>query len=203
MNFINFKSRLIQFVVFSLKDIEKKIPGFNKMNLLNWQKKGYITKLRNGWYKFNETPVEDDLLYYIANRIYAPSYLSLETALHFHGVIPEGVFTCNSITTLKTCRFKTSMGLFNYTNIKSGCFFGYQFIRNKQFIYKIADIEKALLDYLYINHRIGTTEDFDGLRLNKYVLKEKIDTSKLSGYAKLFNSKTLTKKAEMIKFYIS
>jgi hypothetical protein len=56
MQYIEFQNKFNQYRVFSIKDIEKQYPEFNKMNLISWQKKKYIAKIRNGLYRFNEKP---------------------------------------------------------------------------------------------------------------------------------------------------
>ena len=54
MSFLAFKKEMSDFTVFSLKDIQKQFPHFNRMNLYHWQKKGYIEKIRNKWYVFSD-----------------------------------------------------------------------------------------------------------------------------------------------------
>ena len=75
------------------------------MNLVNWQRKGYVQKLRNGWYRFSDETVNEQLLYLIANKIYNPSYVSFESAFSFYGIIPEGVFSILSATSQKNSQF--------------------------------------------------------------------------------------------------
>ena len=91
----------------------------------------YLQKIRNSWYCFTDIKIDETVLFYIANKIYQPSYVSLETALHYYGIIPEAVFTISSITTLKTQKFKNKQGFYTYTNIKSNCFFGYELVQKK------------------------------------------------------------------------
>jgi len=44
MQFIDFQNRLSVYLVFSLKDVSKIIPGFNRIQLDRWEKKGYLKK---------------------------------------------------------------------------------------------------------------------------------------------------------------
>lgn len=202
MIYLDFKKSLSPYRVFSLSDVNKIWPQFNYMNLLHWQKKGYIVKLRNGWYKFNDAINDETELFYIANKIYSPSYVSLESALHYHKLIPEGVFSVRSVTTLKTAQYNTTYSLFTYTNIKNAGYFGIQLVPSGNSVFKMAEPEKAILDYLYLNPRIKTIEDLEELRLNTPLLREKLNESKLEAYAGLFGSKILMLKVEMFKkFY--
>lgn len=202
MIYLDFKKSLAPYEVFSLSDVNKIWPEFNNMNLLHWQKKGYIVKIRNGWYKFNEAISEETELYFIANKIYSPSYISLESALNYYNFIPEGVFKISSVTTLKTAEFKTTYGLFSYTNIKAPVYFGYQLISSHNKVFKVAEPEKAILDYLYSTPRVKTKEDLEEIRLNAIILKEKINIPKLLAYAGLFGSKILMSKVDLFKLYI-
>lgn len=52
MQYLEFNNYFSPYIVFSTKELDKVFPNFNKINLLTWQNKGYIIKLRNGWYKF-------------------------------------------------------------------------------------------------------------------------------------------------------
>ncbi|MCF6239713.1 MAG: hypothetical protein L3J74_00015 [Bacteroidales bacterium] len=202
MQFLNFKQQFNKYIVFSVKEIDKLYPNFNKMNLLTWQKKGYLHKIRNSWYCFSDTIIDETRLFYIANKIYQPSYVSLETALYYYGVIPEAVFSINSVTTLKTKEFKNSQYLYTYRNIKTNCFFAYKFVQKENYTFKIAEIEKALLDLLYFRHSLKTFEDIISLRLNKELLLKELNMQKLSDYATLYNSKILLKKVKIINQFL-
>ncbi|NJN33579.1 MAG: hypothetical protein HC817_04325 [Saprospiraceae bacterium] len=110
MNFQVFRTTFKDYPVFSKKEIEKLFPTFDAKNLVNWQKKNYVQKIRNEWYRLNEYSLDTLTLYFISNQLYNPSYVSLETALSHYGFIPEGVFRITAITTLKTQFFDTSIG---------------------------------------------------------------------------------------------
>ena len=81
-------------------------------------KKGVIIRVKKGIYIFGESyrrrPFSRELL---ANMIYGPSYISLETALHHHGLIPERVEAMMSVTEGRGRRFLTPLGLFLYHSI--------------------------------------------------------------------------------------
>ena len=89
----------------------------NAMNLVRWQKKGYLIRLSNQWYTFNDTENHKNINWLAANLIYAPSYISLHTALSWHNLIPEMISTITSVTTLKTNKFSFPPGTFDYHRI--------------------------------------------------------------------------------------
>lgn len=166
------------FRVFSIRDVEKQFPSMNLMNLVRWQKKGYISKLRNRWYVFNDTESRENVEWLAANLIYAPSYISLHTALSWYNLIPEMIATTTSVTTLKTNKFSTPLGNFDYHNLKPDIFgFGYVLenidahrIRSRKIM--VATPQKAILDFFYINSFYNSEQDFIDLRLNESELSK-------------------------------
>ncbi len=53
----------------------------------------------------------------LANHILGPSYVSVETALSYHGLIPERVYEIASMTTQAPRKFNTPLGAFTYTRL--------------------------------------------------------------------------------------
>jgi predicted transcriptional regulator of viral defense system len=105
MQYLEFQNVLKDFTVFSLADIRQVEPGFHRRRLNEWQEKGYIKKVVKGHYVFSGQELDERGLFEIANRIYAPSYVSFEMALSYYGLIPESVFAITSASTRKTSRF--------------------------------------------------------------------------------------------------
>ena len=58
----------------------------------------------------------------IANHLYAPSYVSMSSALRYYGLIPEAVYTKQSMTLKHSRDFDTPLGRFEYTNISREAF---------------------------------------------------------------------------------
>jgi len=81
-------------------------------------KKGTIVRIKKGLYIFGEAfrrrPYSKELL---ANLIYGPSYISLEYALQYYGMIPEQVEAVTSVTSGRSRKFSTPSGLFTYRQI--------------------------------------------------------------------------------------
>ena len=81
-------------------------------------RKGHIVRVKKGLYVWGELL---DFSGYskkiLANLVYGPSYISLETALSFYGLIPERVETVTSVTLKKNNLFKTPIGSFEYIQI--------------------------------------------------------------------------------------
>ena len=88
-----FRKVLYGFPVIMPTDIHLSLPDFDMKNLIYWQKKGYVIKLRNGYYMFTDYKTTEHTLFHIANELYDLSYVSMESALSHYGLIPEGVYS--------------------------------------------------------------------------------------------------------------
>ncbi|HMI66617.1 MAG TPA: hypothetical protein VK517_11295 [Cyclobacteriaceae bacterium] len=194
MRFFDFKDHFAAFKVFSVQDILKWDPDFDTRRLVEWQKKNYVKRIINRWYLFADTPLDENILYLAANRIYSPSYVSFESALAYYRLIPEGVYTVTSATSLKTHQFSTSIGTFSYRHLKPELMFGYRLINSNGQYCKMAEPEKLLLDYLYLNTTLQSDDDFDSLRLHQGELQALIRQDRLKEYLGLFQNKALEKR---------
>jgi hypothetical protein len=133
-----------QLLLSFLKDYKRpndKIKALKTEGVLASIKKGlYIAGPKTGGAK-----LENGLL---ANHIYGPSYVSLDTALSYYGLIPERVYEVASMTTKASKEFKTSRGLFTYTHLPLPYYaFGINRINlSSDQCAMIASPEKALCD---------------------------------------------------------
>jgi len=114
---------------------------------------GEIIHLRKGLYclaeKYRRRPLD---LFETAQQIYGPSYISLESALAYHGWIPESVQTVTSACMLRSRDFKTPIGEFSYKHIPTKVFYdNVETIGSAdQGAFFMAKPLKALADYIYI-----------------------------------------------------
>ena len=202
MKYYGIKEKLSKEIIFSVEDIFIIDPEFRRQTLYDWEKEGKVIKLRNQRYIFADNKPSDTDLYTVANKLYSPSYVSLELALNHYGIIPEAVLEITSITTNKTMRFKTALGNFSYGTIKPNLFFGYTLVQDHDHVYKIASIEKAILDYLYLNNNVASIEDFEALRFNKEAINGRISMETMGSYAKIFDSIALNQRIESLYRYV-
>jgi predicted transcriptional regulator of viral defense system len=201
MNFQTFRTTFQHYPIISRTEIKKLYPAFDAKNLVYWQKKRYVQKIKNSWYRLTEMPLDTETLFFISNHIYQPSYISLETALSYYGFIPEGVFRMTAVSTLKTNTFATSIGDFGYQNIKPSLYFGYRIVPFGNHYFKIAEPEKTILDFLYLHSDMTDESHFYELRLNVQEINASINWNTLSNYTEAFASKALSKRvAVFLKF---
>ena len=115
-----------KYYVFSFEDLcvfyPKEQRSSLRQYLSRWKNQGWIARLRNGLYEltFPESRGVPD--FFIANKMYAPSYISLETALSYYSIIPEVSMAVVSVTSKATRRFKNIHGLFIYRSVQPEAF---------------------------------------------------------------------------------
>lgn len=151
-------------------------------------KSGLFVKLRNRFYSLEDSHPSRD---FIANKLYQPSYISLESALAHYQIIPEVVYGNTSVTTKPTREFQTPIGNFSYHQIKIRAFTGYGLKLIDRDKVLIAEPEKALADYLYF-------VDLKKVSLNDRLKLGKIRKKELIGFAKLFKRPSMLKLVEQI-----
>jgi predicted transcriptional regulator of viral defense system len=183
--------------IFSLQDVQKIAPNFYRIQLDRWQKKGYIKRIKKEYYYFTDREIDQNFLFYSSNKIYSPSYISLEKAFQYYDFIPEEIFQITSVSSKKTTKFTTSLGNFSYRHIKPSIFFGYRMIDYGKQKILLAEPEKAVLDYLYLNPRLKAADDFREIRINKQEFLEIIDFTKLQRYLKAFENKSLSSRVKI------
>lgn len=152
MQFYDFEEKMKNYPVFTAS--EAKSIFFDQKNITTqiafWLKKRYLSKIRDGLYVLAKVKNEINPMVF-AGKIYEPSYLSLEFALNYYGIIPDIPGTYTSVTSKTTKYFKNYFGNFVYQKVKAGFFTGYETKNEKNVSFNIATPEKALIDYLYLN----------------------------------------------------
>lgn len=121
----------------------------DKISIL--EKNGSIIRLKKGLFVVSpETSQQTLSRELIANHLYGPSYLSLESALSVYGLIPEKVYSVRSVTTKRAKSFSTQLGYFEYVTVPEGYYaVGIrQEIINKEYAFLIASPEKAICDMI-------------------------------------------------------
>ncbi|KKP66676.1 MAG: hypothetical protein UR68_C0021G0011 [Candidatus Roizmanbacteria bacterium GW2011_GWA2_35_19] len=200
MDFQTFRLKAKDYPVFKYIDLLKWFPNDNeqtiKQNLKSWVKKETLERIIKGIYKLKETEIKEEFL--LASYFNQSSYISLESALSFYGMIPEYSYSITSVTIKKTKKFTTNYGVFSYRKIKLDLFFGFKLITGDNYLYRIATPEKALFDFIYLNQReINTSDYFKEMRLT---LPNDISWKKLSSLLSLLKKKVII---SFLKSYVN
>jgi predicted transcriptional regulator of viral defense system len=169
---------------------------------------GDIVRIKKGLYILGESlrrrPYCRELL---ANLIYGPSYISLEYALHYHGLTPERVEIVTSVTCGRSRAFDTPVGVFSYRMIPLEAFrTGMDRVElddGRSFL--IAIPEKALADRIVADRGAGisTTQKelheylLAGLRVDPAGLR-KLDLARLTEIARFYRSRRVQLLASLV-----
>jgi len=169
----------------------------DKINML--KQKGILKSVKQGLY-FHSSIVYNNILVkeILANIILGPSYISLEYALSYYGLIPEAVYEITCISTKRSKRFNTEVGSFSYKMIKKELFsIGINMVESKSGNFIIASKEKALCDIIYFSKDASLTSrktisEFleNDLRIDMDELIE-IDISIIQTYYEVSKSKKI------------
>lgn len=153
--------------------------------------KGVLVKLKRELYCLGTNYRSHSLHpFHIAQFIYGPSYISLESALSFHQLIPEAVKAITCVTSKRNKSFNTAEGVFNYHKIPlANLYCQVKRYHNEDYQFLIAKPFKALCDYIYCYKKDyqSLSELQDDLRLDLIELT-------------LFSS---TERQELIDYYNS
>lgn len=176
-------------------------PGSVRVQLSRWTKSGWVFQLRRGLYAiappFQKVKPHPFL---VANLMQRASYVSIQSALAFHGLIPDIVHTTLSVSTGRPERRETPLGIFEFRHIQSELLRGYRMMElqgpkqpSQQAL--VATPEKALLDLVYLLPRADTLNYLHGLRLQNL---ERLDLDELHRQAEIFNTPKMQRATEAI-----
>ena len=122
------------------------------------ENEGKLIRLKKGMYVvspyFSGELLSEEL---IANHLYGPSYVSMESALRYYGLIPEKVFTVRSATTNRSRKFGNSIASFQYVSVREDYYsigINQKMVDNK-YTFLIASPEKALCDLIVTTPHIN------------------------------------------------
>jgi predicted transcriptional regulator of viral defense system len=169
--------------------------------LSRWVKSGKLIQIRRGLYALSErySKVQPHP-FYIANRIQRASYVSLQSALGYYGLIPEYVPAVTSVTTGRPQTFEIPLGDFIFRHIKKELFFEYTLmdVENNQSAF-IASPEKSLLDLLYLTPGSDDPSYLRELRLQNL---DRLNFQKFKTIAGYMESRKLMRAAKLLESLI-
>lgn len=171
-------------------------PKIVRLQLTRWVNSRRIYQLRRGLYSI--APPYQKIQphpFLVANHLQRSSYVSLQSALAFYGLIPENVNITVSVTTGRPERLETPLGIFEFRHIKSNLLFGYQMIDLGGQNALVATPEKALLDLLYLQPGGESPKYLQGLRLQNL---DRLNLDLLKKQSKVFDSPKMSKVAKAI-----
>ena len=170
-------------------------------------RRGVIIRVKKGIYVFGQRyarrPFAREVL---ANMIYGPSYVSLEYALHYHGLIPERVEAVTSVSVGRNRRFATPVGLFLYSTAPLKAYqIGIDQAEVDGRTFLIATPEKALCDKIYNDRGTGIRSQtemrkylFASLRIDPESLK-RLDVDVVADVGERYRSRKIRLLSSLIR----
>jgi predicted transcriptional regulator of viral defense system len=164
-----------------------------RLQMSRWVAAGKLIQLRRGlyalapaWRKVEPHP------FVVANALQRGSYVSLQSALAFHGVIPEHVARVTSVGPRRPETVRNALGSFQFNHLSSRLSFGYARVEvaARQFAF-VAGPEKALLDLVYLTAGGDAAACLRSLRLQNAEAMDRntlLDTAARSGKPKLLRA---------------
>ena len=199
MNFWQLINQFYDLVCFNINQVYAWQPDFEKNNLTRWTKQNLLIKLRNSWYSFPEYLKTPNIQYYVSNKMYNPSYVSLHAALAFYDIIPEAIVRTTAVSSLKKANFENVFGSFSYQQVLPELMFGYE---QKLFLNKhsllLATPEKAILDLLYLYPQYNNEQEITELRFDEEFMQEDLNVERLNEFTERFQSKILRNRVNLL-----
>jgi predicted transcriptional regulator of viral defense system len=172
-------------------------PALIYLQLSRWTSTGRVYQLRRGVYTlappFQKVKPHP---YLVANRMVRASYVSCQSALAYHGLIPEYVPVTVSVTTARPASWDTPLGVYRFRHIKPDLFQGYRRseVADRQYAF-IAEPEKALLDLMYLTPGSDSPAYLRELRLKNM---DTLDVDEFHRQTELFGSPKLKRAANTV-----
>lgn len=152
-----------------------------------------LVRLRRGLYLIDHLPLD---AFEVAQHLYGPSYISLESALSYHGWVPEAVYVTTSVSAKRSPNIQTPVGVFSYDHTPEEQFFmGVEKIEG----FLMATPWKALADYVYVYHKKwkNLSEVMKDLRIERASIEE-ADRKSLEEIAEYYDSPRVRRFAKLM-----
>jgi predicted transcriptional regulator of viral defense system len=169
-----------------------------RLQLSRWVKAGRLLQLRRGLYALAPTwRKAEPHPFLIANRLQRGSYVSLQSALAYHGVIPEHVPTVTSVGPGRPETVRNPLGTFQFNHLAGTLLFGYSRVEiaPRQFAF-VASPEKALLDLVHLTPGADSAKYLRELRLQNPAA---ISVSTLDALARRSGKPKLLRAARLVR----
>lgn len=164
-----------------------------KKRVFELKEKGWLIPLKRGLYFVADISSRGFVgisPFVIAGAFNKDSYVSMESALSYYGLFEQMLRTVSSVTTSRHKSYEFQENTYKYFKVKESIYFGFKTHASEGYYIKMAEREKALLDYLYFKN---STYDIDLIIEKMDKMINKLDMEKLMRYAQKFPETTKRK----------
>ena len=156
--------------------------AYKRINLLS--KAGWLKRIKKGLYLIIDSLTArsqiDVSLLSIANALVIESYISLSHALNYYNMFDQYISTIVSVTDKENKEYAVDNHTFTFSKVKKDMYFGFSAKMENGKLIRIADAEKAMIDYLYLDKSFGSASlVFEKMR----DYHQELDLKKLQEYA--------------------
>ena len=168
-----------------------------KQKIVRLAKRGWLVRVKKGLYVVvsDITALSSNTvsLLRISQALNSDSYISLSSALFYHGLVDQLQKDVTAISTTRTKHYEFQGFSFTFSKVQEDFYFGFSEKRVEGKLVKIADLEKVVLDYLYLKKDIYSlnllwekltehTDEFDLKKLQEYALRCNLTLRRATGF---------------------
>lgn len=169
-----------------------KLGAHNRIQKLS--EAGWLKRIKRGLYlvieNLSSRHQNDNSLMLVSDSLTQNSYISLSYALNYYHMFDQYSKTIVAITTTSSKKYNFDNFIFKFIKVKKNMYFGFSQKPEAGKLIKIADAEKALIDYLYLDKSF-TSASIVFEKLKDY--QQNLDLNKLQDYA-LLSDTTIKRK---------
>jgi predicted transcriptional regulator of viral defense system len=174
------------------KELYTDASAHNRINQLVHA--GWLRRIKQGLYlivdSLSARSQNDMSLYVIANSLVSESYVSLSYALNYYQMFDQYDKVITSVTVKNSKKYDFDGHTYNFSKVKKDLYFGFIEKRENSKIINIAEAEKALIDYLYLDQSFSSASlVFEKIRDHH----SELDVNTLQAYAIRSGSTVLRK----------
>jgi predicted transcriptional regulator of viral defense system len=187
--------------IVSFSDLKKVFGEYQDLELrqkiARLAKRGWLVRIKKGLYvvvsDITSLSSSNVSLLRITQALNQNSYISLSSALYYYGLIDQLLHTITAITTTRTRHYQFQGFTFSFSKVRKDFYFGFSEKRVEGKLTKIAELEKVVLDYLYLKKDAYSlnilweilttrTDEFDFARLQEYALRCNLTLRRITGF---------------------
>ncbi len=168
-----------------------------RQQLARLAQRGWLVRIKRGLYvvisDMTSLAANNISLLRISNALNNHSYVSLSSALFYYGLVDQLLQSVTAITNTRTRQYHFQGFTFAFSKVQDDFYFGFSEKRVEGKLVKIADLEKVVLDYLYLRKDTYSlnlvweklteyADEFDFGKLQQFALRCNLTLRRATGF---------------------